>query len=206
MEKEDELGDFFAEIQQVEENIDEYKQNYIDDTDNQPSKQARIEVTTTSEPVVLNEVISKPAEINKNSNQLLPQYPIFTYEAINQSEGSVVGTGSGSTNTTSHHTPAFIPRQNKKFVRKAGGDVWVDDTLQEWPENDFRIFVGDLGKEVTTEMLSKHFQIFPSFAKAKVIVGKSDSKARGYGFVSFLDPNDCIRAIREMNGKYLGTR
>lgn len=33
-----------------------------------------------------------------------------------------------------------------------------------------------------------------------------ENKGRGYGFVSFLDPMDCAKAIREMNDKYLGTR
>jgi RNA recognition motif-containing protein len=35
---------------------------------------------------------------------------------------------------------------------------------------------------------------------------KAENKARGYGFVSFLDPMDCAKAIREMNGKYIASR
>ncbi|RYH06655.1 hypothetical protein EON65_42605 [archaeon] len=31
-------------------------------------------------------------------------------------------------------------------------------------------------------------------------------KSKGFGFVSFLDPMDCAKAIREMNGKYLQNR
>jgi hypothetical protein len=30
----------------------------------------------------------------------------------------------------------------------AGGDIWEDRTLDEWPEGDFRIFCGDIGNEV----------------------------------------------------------
>jgi hypothetical protein len=33
-------------------------------------------------------------------------------------------------------------------LRMAGGEKWVDDKLDVWPENDFRIFVGNLGPEV----------------------------------------------------------
>jgi RNA recognition motif-containing protein len=40
----------------------------------------------------------------------------------------------------------------------------------------------------------------------QVIRTKHESKARGFGFVSFLDPMDCAKAIREQNGKYLGSR
>jgi hypothetical protein len=56
----------------------------------------------------------------------------------------------------------------KAVVREAAGQRWVDPTLAEWPENDFRIFVGDLGNEVNDEALSKAFSRYPSFAKAKV--------------------------------------
>jgi hypothetical protein len=58
---------------------------------------------------------------------------------------------------------------SKKHVRVGAGEKWVDETLNEWPENDFRLFVGDLGNDVTTEMLAKEFQCYTSFAKAKVI-------------------------------------
>jgi RNA recognition motif-containing protein len=80
----------------------------------------------------------------------------------------------------------------------------VDPTLEEWPENDFRLFVGDIAKEVTADQLSKQFASYPSFAKARII--PSHIKGRGYGFVSFLDPMDCAKALREQNGKYLGSR
>lgn len=39
-----------------------------------------------------------------------------------------------------------------------------------------------------------------------MIRGTHDNKSKGYGFVSFLDPMDCVKAMREMNGKYLGSR
>lgn len=61
-----------------------------------------------------------------------------------------------------------MPKQDKTFVRTGAGEIWVDDSLKDWPENDYRIFVGDLGKETTTEMLAKIFQPYKSFAKAKV--------------------------------------
>ena len=34
----------------------------------------------------------------------------------------------------------------------------------------------------------------------------SGLKVKGYGFVSFKDPQDFVKAMREMNGKYVGTR
>lgn len=67
--------------------------------------------------------------------------------------------------------------------------------------DDFRIFCGDLGNEVTDESLTRAFSKYPSFLKAKIVRDKKSNKTKGYGFVSFKDPNDFIKAMREMNGK-----
>ncbi|KAK3279482.1 hypothetical protein CYMTET_12637, partial [Cymbomonas tetramitiformis] len=40
----------------------------------------------------------------------------------------------------------------------------------------------------------------------EVVRDKRTNKTKGYGFVSFLDPMDFARAIREMDGKYIGNR
>jgi RNA recognition motif-containing protein len=93
-----------------------------------------------------------------------------------------------------------------KVLRKAAGEVWEDPTLDDWPENDFRVFCGDLGNEVTDEILANAFRKYPSFLKARVIRNKRTSKARGYGFISFSNSDDYIKAMREMNGKYVGNR
>ena len=67
--------------------------------------------------------------------------------------------------------------------------------------DDFRIFCGDLGNEVNDDILARAFSRFPSFLKAKVIRDKRTGKTKGYGFVSFKDPSDYVRAMREMNGE-----
>ncbi len=77
--------------------------------------------------------------------------------------------------------PQFVPATGKKFLRAGGGETWVDNTLNEWPANDYRLWVGDITKETTVEHLNKHFSMYPSFAKAKVIHSKKEAKARGYG-------------------------
>ncbi|KAF9133797.1 RNA-binding protein 42 [Mortierella sp. GBA39] len=91
-------------------------------------------------------------------------------------------------------------------VRKAAGKTWEDSTLLEFEENDFRLFAGDLGNEVTDEILTKTFSKYPSFLMAKVVRDKRTDKSRGYGFISFAEPDGFARAWKEMNGKYVGNR
>lgn len=114
-------------------------------------------------------------------------------------------------------------------VRTAGGKTWVDTSLDDWPDDDFRIFVGNLGNDVSDTMLYQHFTKYASLQRAKIVRdskkqgnknqqqqfqqqqfnnnnnnNKSDSK--GYGFVSFGNALDCAKAIREMDQSWLGSR
>ena len=74
-------------------------------------------------------------------------------------------------------------------------------TLADWNENDFRLFIGNLGREVTTEILANQFrQRFPSFTMARVVQNKIGKGSAGYGFVAFSDAIEGIKAMKEMNG------
>ncbi|CAN1271130.1 RNA-binding protein 42 [Linum perenne] len=86
----------------------------------------------------------------------------------------------------SSETEQKVEKKKKAIPRKAAGQTWVDPTLAEWPENDYRIFCGDLGNEVVRD--------------------KRTGKTKGYGFVSFSNPSDLAAALKEMNGKYVGNR
>lgn len=59
--------------------------------------------------------------------------------------------------------------------RKVGGkstihseQEWIDPSMVDWPDDDYRIFVGNMGNEVKDEDLAMAFQRYPSFLKAKV--------------------------------------
>ena len=99
-------------------------------------------------------------------------------------------------------------KQAKPIVRMAAGKSWVDSTLSEWPENDFRIFVGNLGADVDDTIFYNHFKSrYASVAMSKIVRdAKDDNKSKGYGFVSFLQPLDCAKAIREQDQAWLGSR
>lgn len=94
----------------------------------------------------------------------------------------------------------------QKIMRKSAGEVWSDPNMALWQDNDYRIFCGNLGNEVTDDVLSNSFKRYHSFSRARVVRDKRSQKTKGYGFVSFLDPQDFLKALKEMNGKYIGNR
>ncbi|PWN49454.1 RNA-binding domain-containing protein [Violaceomyces palustris] len=91
-------------------------------------------------------------------------------------------------------------------LRKAAGKIWEDQTLLEWDPSHKRLFIGDLGNDVSDETLAQAFQKYKTFSKARVIRRKHDNKSKGYGFVAFADPEDFLKAWKEMDGKYIGSR
>lgn len=69
---------------------------------------------------------------------------------------------------------------------------------------DFRLFIGNLGKEVNDHMLSVPFMQYPSFIKARVVKNRETSMSRGcYGFVSFRDSADYLQAMKELHGNII---
>lgn len=53
--------------------------------------------------------------------------------------------------------------------------------------------VGDLGNDVDDDKLRQFFICYPSFAKGKVVRDKKTGKSKGFGFASFLDPDDAVK-------------
>lgn len=93
--------------------------------------------------------------------------------------------------------------KKKTVARAGGGQKWTDDTLLEWDPSHLRLFVGNLAGETTDESLFKAFSRWKSLQKARVIRDKVTSKSKGFGFVSFSDPDEFFAAAKEMNGKYI---
>ncbi len=96
----------------------------------------------------------------------------------------------------SWHSAAAKAEEKKKNMRVAGGRVWQDESLAEWNEHDYRIFVGDLGNEVNEDVLQKAFAHYTSLDKVKVIRDKVTGKSKGFGFVSLLDPIEFLKALK----------
>ncbi|KAJ1732761.1 hypothetical protein LPJ61_001898 [Coemansia biformis] len=97
-------------------------------------------------------------------------------------------------------------QRKRRIVRMAGGQVWEDASLDDWPTDDYRLFAGDLGPDVTGEMLEQAFGKFRSLQRSLVVRDKGTGKSKGYGFLSFGDADDFLAAWKEFNGKYVGSR
>lgn len=66
----------------------------------------------------------------------------------------------------------------------------------------FRLFIGDLDPAISDDAFRAAFSgdRFPSFVKSKVVRDKYTNKGKGYGFVAYSDPEDFLKAWKEMNG------
>ena len=126
---------------------------------------------------------------NQAHNQAMPQYASHWYEGANRQV-------SASSNQRSNVLGKPLSDSKDKTKR-----------ADAWPENDFRIFVGNLGSEVNDVTLNSAFAAkYNSVAMSKVMRDKKSGKSKGFGFVSFLDFKECADALRTMAGKYIGTR
>ncbi|KAL3619175.1 hypothetical protein CASFOL_036745 [Castilleja foliolosa] len=98
--------------------------------------------------------------------------------------------------------------KKKAIPRKAAGQAWEDPTLAEWPENDFRLFCGDLGNEVNDDVLSKAFARFPHFNMARWVANFGQSAAEMAAlFLLFLaDDPELKRLEAEMNNAFRRSR
>jgi RNA recognition motif-containing protein len=128
----------------------------------------------------------------KAHNRATPQYASHWYEGTDG--GTRPPAASSNQHNNARGAPVSAPRDRAKEA-------------DAWPENDFRIFVGNLGSEVNDVLLNSTFAAkYSSVAMSKVMRDKKSGKSKGFGFVSFLDFKECADALRTMAGNYIGTR
>lgn len=69
-----------------------------------------------------------------------------------------------------------------------------------------KLFVGSLSWNTDDHGLRAAFEVYGEVTDAKVITDRETGRSRGFGFVTFGDPNDAQRALQEMNGAELDGR
>ncbi|GLT31166.1 hypothetical protein SLA2020_059230 [Shorea laevis] len=69
-----------------------------------------------------------------------------------------------------------------------------------------KVFVGGLAWETPTEEMRRYFEQFGEILEAVIITDKITGKSKGYGFVTFRDPESARRACAEPNPVIDGRR
>ncbi len=69
-----------------------------------------------------------------------------------------------------------------------------------------KLFVGGLSWGTRDQGLRTAFEKFGQVEEAKVIMERETGRSRGFGFVTFANPEDAARAMAAMNGATLDGR
>lgn len=66
-----------------------------------------------------------------------------------------------------------------------------------------KLFVAGLNWDTTEDGLREAFAQFGEIAKATVITHRETGRSRGFGFVTYVNPDDADKAIEGLNGQQL---
>lgn len=69
-----------------------------------------------------------------------------------------------------------------------------------------RLFIGGLSWGTTDESLASAFAVHGAVVDARVIYDRESGRSRGFGFVTYADPEEADAAARAMNGAELDGR
>ncbi len=69
-----------------------------------------------------------------------------------------------------------------------------------------KLFIGGLAWATTNESLHDAFASFGEVTDAKVIMDRDTGRSRGFGFVTYANGDDAVRAQEEMDGADLDGR
>ncbi|KAF0975296.1 hypothetical protein FDP41_005667 [Naegleria fowleri] len=118
------------------------------------SPQTNVNSTTSSEPTLEQQIYLQDYQKQKQTSQLQQEYQ----QQLKEYEQSQL-----------QQNEQANKKKKKKLrtVYTASGkaDVWEDPNLEQYEENDFRIYANNLGNEVTDQMLEKFFLIIQAFQK-----------------------------------------
>lgn len=108
-----------------------------------------------------------------------------------------------STTATTTTTTTALP---KPILRAAGAQVWHDANISSQNPSHFYLHISNLPRDTLDTHLRSLFAHFPSLVDCKVIKERDGVRCRGYGFVGFSDPDDYLKAFREVQGQFVNGR
>lgn len=77
---------------------------------------------------------------------------------------------------------------------------------QKVENTDYKVYVSDLGPDVTDSILEDAFKKFGTVTKATVVRDRKSKISKGFGFVFFSEASHFLHALRSANGLYVGGR
>ncbi|KAH0457882.1 hypothetical protein IEQ34_013197 [Dendrobium chrysotoxum] len=75
-----------------------------------------------------------------------------------------------------------------------------------YKDSRYKIYAGNLGWTVTSDMLRDAFSACSGLVGVKVIYERDSGRSRGFGFVNFASAEDCQAALQTMDGKMVAGR
>jgi RNA recognition motif-containing protein len=69
-----------------------------------------------------------------------------------------------------------------------------------------KLFIGGLSWNTTEEGLREAFEKFGEVTEAKVVTDRDTGRSRGFGFVTYANPEEAEKALQEMNDTALDGR
>ena len=159
-----------------------------------------------------------PADPNARLNLIHAESHRAAFDASMAEQSSIYTPEAASKGGYKHH--AGKGKARTTVLRKGGGELWEDSSLMEWDPSQsqphttnslcsdstfaehFRLFIGDLDPALSDDLFTAAFANarYPSFVKAKIIRDKYTNKGKGFGFVSYSDPQDFLKAWKEIDG------
>ncbi|CAL9027412.1 unnamed protein product [Prunus brigantina] len=98
-----------------------------------------------------------------------------------------------------HHHHHLHQQQQQQGGGQLFNSPFGDTTLT-------KVFVGGLAWETQSDTLRRHFEQFGDILEAVVITDKNTGRSKGYGFVTFRDPDSARRACADPNPVIDGRR
>ena len=89
---------------------------------------------------------------------------------------------------------------NDNMAEEGNNETKDRSTTQDQTQHRRTVFVRSLPPATSTETLLSHFSQSLPVKHATAVLDSTTQQCRGYGFVTFVDPEDARKAIEEFNG------
>ncbi|KAJ8277312.1 hypothetical protein GJAV_G00073850, partial [Gymnothorax javanicus] len=101
-------------------------------------------------------------------------------------------------------TPSYLPSAVAAVIRGSSQEICRRRKFKMSDEG--KLFVGGLSFDTTEDSLEQAFAKYGSISKVDVIRDRETNRSRGFGFVTFENPDDAKDAMSAMNGKSIDGR